>query len=129
MRRSLLLLVLGGALSVLVGCNGSSSDSSSDSYKPSADNPGSNSVDKPGKIDVGPNSPAGTVRRLWRQVEGGSPAMVLKYDPRIRRLVGSTGILTVFSPPPAQFTAQPEIVSVSDTPLGARQRTLGVVAP
>jgi hypothetical protein len=106
MARPLPLLVLGVALSISVGCNGSNSDSDK------------SNVSKPAEFATGPNSPAGTVQRLWRQIEGGSPAMVLEYHPQIRDLVGSSGILTVFTPPPLQFSGRPEIVSVGDTPLG-----------
>lgn len=110
--RPLLLLILGVALPILVGCNGSNSDPASN---PASDKSG---VNKAGGIDMGPTSPAGTVLRLWRQVAGGSPAMVVEYHPRIRELVGSSGILTVFNPAPPQFNARPQIESVSDTPLG-----------
>lgn len=120
MARPFLLLVLGVGLSILVGCNSSNSDSDSDSDAGSKSDSasGGSGVEEPSDVNPQPNSPAGTVQRLWRQVEGGSPAMVFEYDPRIRRLVGSGGILTVLSPPPPQFSGRPQIVSVEETQLG-----------
>ena len=106
MPRPLLLLALAAAaLATLAGCNGSDSDSDRESAAPD-------------KIDTGPNSPAGTVLRLWREIEGGSPTIVLSYHPRIRRAVGSSGILTVFQPPAPVFGGEPKVTSVNSTPLG-----------
>ena len=104
MPRPLLLLVTAVALAFLAGCNGS--DSSGDA--------------EDGKIDTGPNSPAGTVVRLWREIQGGSPTIVLRYHPRIGRLVGTSGILAVFQPPAPVFGGDPRVLSVSDTPLGTQ---------
>lgn len=106
MPRPLLLLALGAALATTAGCNSSDSDSDS----------GSGS--EPGEIDTGPNSPAGTVLRLWREIQGGSPTIVLRYHPRIRGAVGSSGMLAVFQPPPAAFGGDPKVTAVNSTPLG-----------
>jgi hypothetical protein len=106
MPRPLLLLAVGVALSLTAaGCNGSDSDD--DSGEPAADTSGSD-----------PNTPAGTVVRLWREIQGGSPTMVLRYHPRIRRAVGSSGILAVFQPPAPVFGGEPRVLSVNSTPLG-----------
>lgn len=108
MSRLPLLLVLVLATAALVACNGSGSDAPK------------SQVAEPGKIDTGPNSPAGTVVRLWREIQGGSPAMVLKYHPRIRGAVGSSGILSVFQPPAPVFGGEPKVTAVSSTPLGTQ---------
>jgi hypothetical protein len=118
MTRRFLVLVLGVALSILAGCDGSSSNSDKGTVAKPGNDPQDSSGSEPAEIDTRPNSAAGAVRRLWRQVEGGSPAMVLAYHPRIRDLVGSSGILTVFNPAPTQFSGRPQILSVGDTPLG-----------
>ena len=106
MPRPLLLLTLGAALATAGGCNTSDSDS------------GEGGANKPGEIDTGPNSPAGTVLRLWREIQGGSPTIVLRYHPQIRRAVGSSGLLAVFQPPPAAFGGDAKVVAVNSTPLG-----------
>ena len=103
MPRLLLLPALCVAFAVVVGCNGPADEGT---------------TAEPGKIDRGANSPAGTVLRLWREIQGGSPTMVLRYHPRIRRAVGSSGILAVFQPPPAAFGGDPRVLSVNSTPLG-----------
>ncbi len=106
MPRRLLLLLVGLAVPVVVGCNGAAPD------------PEDGGAAEVATTDTGPNSPAGTVLRLWREIQGGSPTMVLRYHPRIRREVGSSGILAVFQPPPAAFGGDPRVLSVNSTPLG-----------
>lgn len=107
MSRPPLLLALALALSSLAACNGDG-------------DAGGSEAGEAGKIDTGPNSPAGTVLRLWREIQGGSPTMVLKYHPRIRRAVGSSGILAVFQPPAELFGGEPKVTAVSSTPLGTQ---------
>lgn len=103
MPRTLLLLVIAVALAVLGGCNGSGSDSDDGDSA---------------KTDTAATSPAGTVLRLWREIQGGSPTMVFRYHPRIRRLVGTSGLLSVFHPPAPAFGGDPRVLSVGSTPLG-----------